>query len=93
MENDFLKHLSAYQVQDIVDYMKRNTVVAGTIVIQEGEAGGYLGYITSVVCFRPSVGINTECGLKFGTLSRSKLGRLKISLLLRCFGIFPLLHP
>lgn len=41
MKNDFLKHLTPHQVQAIVDYMEKKTEVAGTIIIQEGEAGGY----------------------------------------------------
>ncbi len=39
MENDFLKHLSTSQVREIVDYMEKKTVPAGTYVIREGDTG------------------------------------------------------
>ena len=39
MENDFLKHLSSSQVREIVDYMERKTVAAGTHIIREGDTG------------------------------------------------------
>ena len=39
MENDFLKHLSSSQVREIVDYMERKTVAAGTYIIREGDTG------------------------------------------------------
>jgi hypothetical protein len=39
MENDFLKHLSTSQVREIVDYMERKTVAAGTYIIREGDTG------------------------------------------------------
>ena len=39
MENDFLKHLSSSQVREIVDYMEKKNVPAGTHVIREGDTG------------------------------------------------------
>lgn len=42
MENDFLKYLSSSQVREIVDYMEKKSIPAGTHVIREGEIGSHL---------------------------------------------------
>ena len=49
MENDFLKHLSSSQVREIVDYMEKKNVPAGTYVIREGDAGQFVFKVIVVV--------------------------------------------
>ena len=49
MENDFLKHLSSSQVREIVDYMEKKNVPAGTYVIREGDAGQFVIKVVVVV--------------------------------------------
>ena len=48
MENDFLKHLSSSQVREIVDYMEKKNVPAGTYVIREGDAGQFVFKVVSI---------------------------------------------
>ena len=41
MENDFLKNLPQQQVREIVEYMEKKKVVAGSYVVKEGDQGNY----------------------------------------------------
>ena len=41
MENDFLKNLPQQQVREIVEYMEKKKVVAGSYVVKEGDQGKY----------------------------------------------------
>lgn len=46
MENDFLRNLEPTQVREIVDYMDKKRVAAGSYVIKEGDNGSHF-YVSS----------------------------------------------
>ena len=41
-ENDFLKHLTPWQVREMIDYMEQKKIKGGSYVIKQGEPGNHL---------------------------------------------------